>query len=361
MIRETSELGGLFDPLAFAADALALRGALVENGLVLAPEDLARELHVPAEFRLGVGDGAVACGLGAPLLDALVSAARTQKLAAAVTLDLPSPKASHATSLASRFVVRNAVADVGSALAGEAWYAAAHVAFVAEADDRHEGLVYVVANACDGAVPDPALGGLVDSLSQRELFGVERGGAREVAGAAGHGLAQVVRLASKAVAVRVAEIARSVERRHRRDHARIVEYFGSMIAETRTPRRRQDPAATASKVTHLVAERDAKLRELDTRYVLRTTLSPAALLLVRVPAVTVTLRIRRRKAERELSLRLPAGAPALDALACEACGLPTSRPAVCDERVHVLCETCAPSAQGRPDCAVCNGPRARVR
>ncbi len=347
---------GTLDPQAFVADALALRGALVEDGFVVVPDDVASDLRLPTEFRLG-GDGGITCGLGMPLLDGLVAASRARTPVCVVSLDLPAPRAAHATSLAGRFVVRNGLAEVVSTLPGEATYAAAHVAFVAEADDRHEGVVHVVANARDGAVPDAAFRGLLDVIAPTSALAASF----HQPGDADAAILQVTRLARRAVVSRVDEIAASVARRHRRDHARIVAYFASMMAETRAPKRRQDAAVIAAKVDHLLRERDAKLRELDSRYALRTSLTPAALLIVRVPAVTVTIRIRRRKAEREIALRIPAGAQSLDELSCEGCGLPTARPAVCDERVHLLCEVCVPNAQGRPDCSACRAGRGAVR
>jgi hypothetical protein len=71
--------------------------------------------------------------------------------------------------------------------------------------------------------------------------------------------------------------------------------------------------------------------------------------------VHVRLRVRRRKGERELLLRLPAGAHGFDRLACEGCAGTTERPALCDEQLHILCETCVPQATGRPKCPACGG------
>jgi hypothetical protein len=147
----------------------------------------------------------------------------------------------------------------------------------------------------------------------------------------------------------------AVARRHARDHRRIEEYFAALAADAAAPRRRIAPEAVRQKLEHLVAERDAKLRDLASRYLLRVSLEPVALVRVAVPATTVRLHVRRRKREGELVLRLPAGAQAFDRPACAGCGAATARPAVCDERLHVLCEACVPQAQGRPDCRACRG------
>lgn len=109
----------------------------------------------------------------------------------------------------------------------------------------------------------------------------------------------------------------------------------------------------AARATAVVAERDARLRDVVLRYTPKVEAAPVAMVGALLPAVRVRLRLRRRKAERELRVTLPAGAQALDLLACELCGGVTARPALCDDRLHVACERCVPQAQGRFTCAAC--------
>ncbi|MSP63777.1 MAG: hypothetical protein EXR72_26215 [Myxococcales bacterium] len=151
----------------------------------------------------------------------------------------------------------------------------------------------------------------------------------------------------------MAEIRDSVARRLTRDHARIVEYFAALIAEARTPRRTTAPEAIVAKLGQLVAERDAKVSDLATRYAVRVSLAPAAVVCATARTVNLTFRLRRRKAARDLVVRLPAGARSLDRPACDGCPATTARPALCDDRLHLLCEQCVPSAQGRPRCPAC--------
>lgn len=112
-------------------------------------------------------------------------------------------------------------------------------------------------------------------------------------------------------------------------------------------------AAIAAKVAHLAAERHAKLSELGQRLSLRVSVGPVAILLVSVPVTEVRVRVRRRKREGEILLRLPAGASALDLVACDACAGATAKPLVCDDALHRICERCLPSAEGRPRCPAC--------
>jgi hypothetical protein len=158
----------------------------------------------------------------------------------------------------------------------------------------------------------------------------------------------------------VGPFAEATAGRHARDHARIEDYHAALAAELRGARRKVTPELLASKLEQIVAERDAKLRALSSRFALRLSLHLAAGLCVVAPAATARLRVRRRKDARELSLALPAGAAELDALVCDGCRGPSRSPALCDDRLHVLCDRCAPSAQGRIRCPACErGARGR--
>jgi hypothetical protein len=74
--------------------------------------------------------------------------------------------------------------------------------------------------------------------------------------------------------------------------------------------------------------------------------------------VEIRIRLRRRKGEREIALHVPPHARTPDALACVACSGTTRAPLLCDDALHVLCETCAPDAGGRPRCPACRPVRA---
>lgn len=102
-----------------------------------------------------------------------------------------------------------------------------------------------------------------------------------------------------------------------------------------------------------------QLRDLRARYTLRVRLEPVALVALSLRVVEVRLRLRRRKGERELALHIPPGARAPDALPCVACASTTRSPLLCDDALHILCETCAPDPAGRPRCPACRSGKAR--
>ncbi len=344
------------DPFAFTLDVLASRGALVEagpeGGLVLLPPHLRDALGLPDEVYLAPsanGGREVACGYGSPLFERLTAEERTRVPVVAVRLFADPPRASQARALAGRFVVRNGVSEVLDVAPGEALYVAATFAYVAEADDRWEGTVTVWGHAEDGSVPDASFARQIDPVGEA-CEEDPLAGAGPVPGATA---ARIAGRAARAAREAVAPVVEGVVRRHARDHARIVEYFDQMIAEARSPRRTTERAAIEAKVARLAAERDAKLRELGPRYALRVTLSPAALVRAVAPVVSARLRVRRRKASRELIVRLPANAQALDRLACDGCPGATAHPILCDDHLHVLCAECAPRSEGRPVCPAC--------
>jgi hypothetical protein len=352
------------DPLEFAADALSAAGALVdrdaEGWWAVLPPELARELGAGEECRLAARapelprTDVLACGIGAPALERLATRQEGAAPWAAARLDAEPPRARHARALAERFAVRNAPTEAGDATPSLATYLMIWFAWSAEGDDRYDGVLQTSVCLDDLGVPDPGLVALADPLRQPSLLGPAGGGSGP------SGLRRALSLAAarteRGLEAPLAELRALVARRLHRDHERIAEYFEQLARDTRASRRRVDRAAIEAKLDHLRAERDAKLRALAERYRLRVGLAPIALLQIEVPTLCVRVRVRRRKREGELRLRLAPGAAGLDQLACAACPGTTASPVVCDDHLHVLCESCAPSAQGRPTCGACRQP-----
>jgi hypothetical protein len=352
------------DPLEYSADALSSAGALVERDaeglLAVLPDDLARELGVAEECRLvarapeAPREDLLVCGLGAPALERLATRSEGATAVAAARLEVEPPRPRQARALAERFAVRNAPSEPIEVGANLASYLVCWLAWSAEADDRYDGVVRASVCLDDLGAPDPGLLELADPLRDPSRFheaplAVEPPALRRA-------LALAAARAERGLEAPLAAVRSLVARRLRRDHERIAEYFEGLARDARASRRRVEPAAIEAKLAHLRLERDAKLRALGERYRLRVALAPIALLRIEVPALEVRLRVRRRKLAGELRVRLAPGASALDQLACDACPGTTAQPVVCDERLHVLCEVCAPSAQGRPSCGACRAP-----
>ncbi len=353
------------DALGFVQEALAARGALVEPGettaLALLPAELGRALGVAEILQLtgappdGPGE-LVFCGYGSPLLERLVGEERERTPTAFLRLTGDAPRAAQAMAAAGRLMLRNGLCDALDTSTGEATYLLMTAAYSAEADDLYEGLVSAASESSTGGAPDDIF---LDRLTPARIAS----GATVVEAAGVPGFDR--QLASDVLAARVRQavkkdlqpILQAIARRQLREHERIVGYFADLAREARNPRRAVSPEAIRAKLDHLAAERDGKLRDLSARYALRVAIRPAALICVTAAVTCVRLRLRRRKAEREIIATLPAGARAVDALACSGCRGATRRPLACDAELHLLCESCAPHAEGRPDCAACKGSR----
>jgi hypothetical protein len=353
-------IDGDLDPLGFVTDELAARGALIDvdsdGALAVLPGEVARSLALPESVALAAvaANGVVGCGLGTPLLDRLVGEVRGAVPVAAVTWRMDPPRLPLGERFAERIVVRNGVADVLGVAHAAATYLAGVFAWTAEADDRYQGLTLAVAHAVSGGEPDDHAGAAMTALRSDEDAS-EDGTPSHAAGA----VPTLAKRAALSLGSRLDEIGAAVARRRDRERARIDGYFTSLIAETRRPRRQVAAEALAARIAALRAEHVAKLRDLHARYTLRVRLEPVAFVAVATRVTEVRLRLRRRKGERELALHVPPGARAPDALACVACPATTRSPLLCDDALHVLCETCAPEAGGRPRCPACTSRRPR--
>ncbi len=350
---------GLIDPIGFVADDLASRGGLVERSgdtaMAVLPPDVARALGLAEVTALSAASGdAVGCGLGSPLLDQLVAETRATVAVASVKSPAQPPTLGFAERAAERLVVRNGVADVLSAGHASATYLAGVFTWTAEADDRYQGMAFVAAHAGSGSEPDGACTATLESLVCGDE--ISSGGVLDARAAIG-GASAVARRAALLVGPRLDEVGAAVARRRRREQARLDEYFDSLIAEARRPRRQVARDAIAARVSALQSEHRAKIRDLTARYTLRVKLEVVALCAIAMRIAEVRIRLRRRKGERELTLQVPPGARNFDALVCAACPSTTRSPLLCDDALHVLCEDCAPGAGGRPRCPACGAGR----
>jgi hypothetical protein len=353
-----------FSPLDFTLDYLAAHGALVDVGTTdlgyaVLSRELASALQIPEEVHLSTrpatqpptqpeAHGHISCGFGSPLLETLIKNLRAQIPVAYAQVSGAPPGHAACETAAGRFVPRNAVADLTDIAHGEATYVAAFFNLTAEADDRFETLLRLVCDTTQGSEPDETFTALLNPLSAS--IRLQPGAAKgplplETVATRAHARAQYA----------VSSFAESVRRRRDLDLDRIAEYFDSLILDAQAPRRAVSAAAIAARKEHLQSERQQKIEDLSARYAIRVRLSPAAILCVTVPVAQLTIRLRRRKAHGQVVLQVPSESRVPDRLPCSACPDTTLRPVLCDDHLHVLCESCAPSAQGRPRCPTCAG------
>lgn len=345
------------DPVTFTVDALVARGALVErvapHHLAVLPPPLAQSLRTAEEIMLAGADeaaeGVASIALGSGLLEDLLTFVKQGTARSCVRLPLEASRATQARALGDRFTVRNGVVEVVSTTAATTTYLHAWTAFSVEADDRREGLLHLCCHT-SGDTPDQAFRNL--ALEDACVDVTDHGMAFD-----DRAVALMVARTKSALSATVAPFLQQVERRSHRDKARIRAYFKELCDETRASRRIKDEGARARKLEAFGADERQKLADIDARFTLRTSAKPVALLAVSASVQQVVVRVRRRKGERLLTLRLPPAARALDTLHCAACDGATDRPAVCDDQLHLLCSACVPRVEGRVSCPACSAAR----
>jgi hypothetical protein len=131
-----------------------------------------------------------------------------------------------------------------------------------------------------------------------------------------------------------------------RDAARLHGYLSGMQQEllrVGAPRVRGDEGRSRllQRTNVLPGELDRRLGEARLKRSMRVTLRPVSLVLVRMPAMAVTVRLLRRKAERRLTLTCGSLHRGADLPICEGCGgHVVDAPLLCDDEVHLLCPSC---------------------
>ncbi|MEK6606285.1 MAG: hypothetical protein AABZ30_01365 [Myxococcota bacterium] len=352
------EGSGTGDALDFAAALLAARGALAERSpggaldYVLPAEATAalglpeagRLLDAPADARDGAG-----VGFGSARLDRLVAEACAAPSAVGLAID-DTPPASAARSARDRVQILNGVIAGASEGPGEAVYAILHFHAVARADEQRETLFSIACGPAGGETPaaTTALEQRIDDMRPAPAV------VDTVTLAA-----RIARIAARAARERLADFVDGVRRRKARDGGRLREYYGALEVEVRSEiaRRRargSDTTAQQRRLSSLAADLDAKIEALAPRFAVAIELTPVAVAIVRAPSVAIDLRVRRRKAERDVRLHASALTRELDPVGCDACAAGVLAFGLCDDRLHVLCAGCLRAAGGgRRGCHAC--------
>jgi len=347
-------------PLEFAARFLARRGALVEASPpgveALLPASLAADLGLGEHVVLGEGRGTGThqIGYGSAVLERMVTSATGALPFVAARAAVAPARASQASAAAEGLAFRNGVFSVGAPLVTQSHRLVLHALFALHGDERREGLCSAAVSLLDhGIVPGfhPAVAGALEDVPIDEPEPAV--------------LVEGARAAHAACAAAASEAAagfqEGMQRRFARDQERLEGYFHDLLGEldSRVSRGRVTPAEAQERRQVLERERAAKLEELSARYAMRLELTAVAALLVESPVVRVPLELRRRKATRSIEVEYDSATRRLVMPPCEACRGAAPRPAACDDAMHLLCDQCAPRAEGRIACGACRGRRGR--
>jgi hypothetical protein len=343
-------------PLSFVHAWSEHQGAVVEpreEGVeILQPAERAKALGLPEHARYSEQPtpGALWVGYGAPALEKLLQEATRHVPWAALRLEPHSaPREASARAAAERFVLRNAVHELENSRLSTGVRLVAYVRYSLTTDDRRDGLVEETVSVGQ-RVSVPGF------WEAARASGELRPAVEPPAGSAQEEAARAALLRAEAQArAQSRAFLEGFARRQERDLRRMEEYFNGLRAELGKRARRGKLAAgdIALKAEAIERERAGKLQELKERGQVRYEAALAAAVWLEAPVAELTLRARRRKAERSLTLEYDFVTLHLLPPACAACGLDAPQPALCDERLHVLCVTCVPRAEGRWSCPAC--------
>jgi hypothetical protein len=339
----------------FAAQLIELEGGAVERAAeragALLPESLSNSWHVAEELVLSEAEGAAQrLAYGSELLERMLDTATKTVSVAGVRVDLPALRGSQVKAAAERWALRNGLVSVGDIRLCQATRLQLFALATLHGDEKRE---YVVSS-----VLAPWSGTEVPGFEEA-LMGLPSAGHTEPPALSEAVLAASVHACELRALAQAQAFGEGMTRRFERDRERIELYFEDLSRELdkRARKGKLDARTVADKRNALFADRAAKLEALCARFVLRIEVTPIALRAIEVESGFASLTLRRRKANRTLELEYDSATRRMVAPRCDGCSGAAPRPAVCDDALHLLCEACAPRAEGRLACAACK-PRA---
>jgi len=355
----------------WARDLLMSRGALVESEGEVRGEGVVRAL-VPPEVsaKLAVGDW-LSLDFGArggaddpaEWMDRLSALLPPSPAVAGARLRMRPPVGRiDADSILSRgLIVQNGVWRLVEDYAGAMPYFLFSFQYTVESDERTVGYTGVCLNGAARSVaeqPEFLLRSVRDDLEDDPAFSVPAGDLRAL-----YPLA--ARAAEAEVRGRIAFIEQSANRRLARDCERMESYYSGLLAQLgkRAARRTAEPQAAEkdrSRIEATKLDHAAKLEDLVRKYSLRVQLELTDVLVVSLPVRTISVRLIRKKVERQVALAWNAVLRTLDTPLCEGCSGRARPVHLCDDKAHLLCGACWSAC---PTCArvFCRACQARCK
>ena len=340
----------------FLTTTLTVAGGVVEpmrHGLEgLLPQAAGERFGLPEEFRIRLDEtgevpGSVDGRLGSPLLERLLHERLAAPPLAAVALPAELPRSLPASAPTLLNAVRTGAVESAHAVTR---YLVVEIRVVPQADELRSALQSVCIRLEDGA--------LVRPLALQSAYPVTLEPLRrEEVRCAEQALAVWLRRQGPALMQPAIE---TIARRGRRDLERMAAYYASLDAEmaeaVRRARRDDERERRRSKRAALPADLAARRAQLCERLKPRLSGSLVAATLVASDTECFTIGVRRRTREGAVIVRYRAGDGTFEGPAC-ACSTATLRFFLCDERLHVLCETCGQHGRLDPSrCHACTRP-----
>jgi hypothetical protein len=338
----------------WARDLLMSRGALVEDeghsegeGVVraLVPPEVSAKLAVSDWLSLDFGarGGADDPAEWMERLSALLPPSPTVA-GARLRMRAPTGRIDADAILNRELVVQNGVWRLVEDFAASLPYFLFSFQYTVESDERTIGYAGVCLNGAARSFaeqPERLLRSVRDDLENDPAFTVPATELRTLYPTA-------ARAAETDVRARIAFIEQSANRRLARDCERMESYYSGMLAqlEKRATRRTAEPQAAEkdrSRIEATKLDHAAKLEDLVRKYSLRVQLELTDVLVISLPVRTISVRLIRKKEERQVTLAWNAILRALDTPLCEGCAGRARPLYLCDKagaKMHLLCAAC---------------------
>jgi hypothetical protein len=377
MQPETAEPGRM---QRFTAALLRHEDALVEpiepEGLeVLAPPPVQQALGIGELARLGFGStlppGAQRVGIEGDWLErfARLLGSRGRWMRRVLATDTKAP-GDPEQALAHELVLDNATFRLQGVTSAWTRYLVLDFRASAVSDDKRDLIVRLGVNLATGSLPDAVLAAVSPVLDRPPFDEAddEQPSAPQAALPPLWEHARLEALVQRALPPRLQAalqpFVKGMQRRLERDQDRLYRYHNDLyheamrraigLSESDPKRTREEQRAEAIR-----REYRAKLDDLERQYATRVTVEWVQTLELVMPVHRFAVQIRRRKADRTISLDWNPLARRLEPPVCDAT-FGTERPRlVCDDKLHLVvpaglapCSNC-----GRPFCRACHGGR----
>ena len=331
----------------------------------LAPEDLARTLHIPDYGKLGFSyetsqEKTIAAFYDSEFFKTLEQFLCDKgRIAQAAYPSIPVNTARISPIIAQTIGFSNAAVRLKTEETKTIHYFLIFFKYLAFSDDQQEGFLPVLVNTVNSSVcflPKNRIDDIWKNLRdlREQPFVPEANMIQRLISASG--------AAQTAARDQVKDFQKGIEKRLNRDIKRVCEYYETLREETAKLMEKaqrasdnKDKDRMSGKLQAIEAEQKWKMRDIISKYSMTIAVQPVSLIRIETQSTFFWLEIKRRVNLRSLALTWNPLLKQLDSISCEGCFFPGGNYSVCDAHLHILCERCCKicSQCGKKYCVVC--------
>lgn len=312
---------------------------------VLLPEDMALRLNTPEFFEIKTETGAggdYTVNYGSALLEKMVSATCAEVPIVVCRLVFNYLKSQGFEKLIKdRFSMLGAVGRVENTAEIKTEYIILKCRYLAQSDEQKEGLKTLAFNLETGAFVtemDMMLHSIEKTFEtelQKNLMEDHR---------VGRIMESVQRHSHAVLAREIEPFKQSMNRRFRRDVDNLKEYYEALQKEMEESLKRPGLSDQLindrkEKIGMIPEELKKKRNDLYKKYSIKVKIDPAAIMLLRTPAVKILYKASVGRKQRRFTIIYNPATKTLDPIVCQGCGDSTFNLRFCSQ-LHLLCPAC---------------------